>query len=124
MESYAISLMFLVQGISYTITSLGSGQLLRHFSHQIYTIMLITAVFTALACLMSGPMHPLTYQTSIAIEVVRQIIFGLGLGPQFVVTFTAGKQELVIAGIVMAESSAAYAALFQLGFNGGHVFLS
>lgn len=123
MTSQAISLMFLVGGISYTITSLGSGQMIRLFSQHIYTIMITTATFTALACLMSGPMYPLTYQTSVAAEVVRQVVFGLGLGPTFVVTFTAGKQELIKSGIRVTESSSAYAALFQIGYSAGLVYL-
>jgi hypothetical protein len=58
-------------------------------------------------------MFPLTFKESIALVIIRQVLFGLSIGPQMVGSFAAGSEELIRYGYEkgMAASSS-FSALY------------
>ena len=114
--------MFLLSGIFYVIAAQTSGWLIRYYEERVYPLILLGFLCAAITCILSGPMFPLPLHTSVPLDIVRQILFGIASGPVMVGTFSAGKREMAESGITITpSSSAAFSAIYQSAFSGGYV---
>ena len=116
-----IGYMFLLLEGVYCISGQVTGQLLKRFNQVLWwPVFGITCI--AVACLISGPMWPLTFELNIPLEVIRLIIIGLGAGMLMVGSFIDGSADVATGGPVSDQAPAlAFSALYGSSFNLGSV---
>ena len=83
---------------------------------------------SALMYLLSGPMYPLdsVWRETFALMIVRQVLFGLSIGPQMVGSFTSGSADLRFYGYDSSDVtvSTVFSSIFNTGWALGSVSFS
>lgn len=71
-------------------------------------------------------MFPLSFESTLAIEVIRQILLGIAMGTQMIGSFVAGMTEVRASGFPESLSSASsfstlFTSAFMLGLTVGPI---
>ena len=112
--------MFFLSSFVYVLANQLCAILIQKMNYLARPLILAGFVCSALMYIISGPMFPFTFQETILYVIVRQIIFGLSIGPQMVGSFSDGSAETFKSGFPHnMATSAAFSALYTTGITLG-----
>ena len=116
----AVSLMFFISSLVYVVTNQVCAQVIQRWCKLARPLILSGFSCSAVMFLLSGPMFPFTFHETVTTVVVRQVIFGLSIGPQMVGSFSDGSAQLKECGLEKDMStSSAFSALYTTGMTLG-----
>ena len=113
--------LFFLTSAVYVVTNQASAFLIHKHSSSARPLVLAGFTCSALMFLLSGPMFPLSFEETTPVLLVKQVLFGLSIGPQLVGSFFEGTAETKRAGFPSGEAtSAAFSALFTTSMTLGY----
>ena len=112
-------LFFLTSGV-YVLTNQVSAFMIHRKGSLARPLILAGFACSAVMFFLSGPMWPLPFPETLALVIVKQVIFGMSIGPQLVGSFSDGSAETAKAGFPDGmATSAAFSALFTTAMTLG-----
>ena len=123
MTPLQIGLIFLITALTFVIVARPFEMLVVRGYH--YQLITCSFAVSATAFLISGPMYPIPAKSSVALVIIRQILFGVSQVPQMVATMTAGLEETKRYGFPDdVATKAAFSAVFNTAISIGYDFPS
>lgn len=116
--------MFFLSSLVYVVANQLCALLIQKLKDMARPLILAGFVCSAITFAISGPMFPFAFEETITHVIIRQIVFGLSIGPQMVGSFSDGSAETFRSGFPndMATSSA-FSALYTTGITLGYAFI-
>ena len=91
MSPFGIGLIFPIAALTFIIIARPLEMIVSRGYHN--QLIISSFAVSAAAFAISGPMYPLPFKSSVALVIVRQVLFGASQLPQMVATMTAGMDE-------------------------------